>query len=105
MANIDNVTIKYDDLPHTNWPSSVDRLYPKRMPYASELIFINQYNSHWVKGDLTSANQVLVDHPDIIDAMIDLDFLLTIHHSQIAMERFFRDQVYQYIKDLQNASM
>ena len=44
MANIDNVTIKYDDLPHTNWPSSVDRLYPKRMPYASELIFINQYN-------------------------------------------------------------
>lgn len=105
MANIDNVTIKYDDLPHTNWPSSVDRLYPKRMPYASELIFINQYNSYWVKGDLTSANQVLVDHPDIIDAMIDLDFLLTIHHSQIAMERFFRDQVYQYIKDLQNASM
>lgn len=105
MAAIDNVIINYEDLPHTNWPKNVDKLFPKRMPYPNELPYINQYNVYWAKGDLSSANQVLVDHSDILDAMIDLDFLLTIHHSQIAMERFFRDQVYQYIRDLQNASV
>ena len=106
MSHVDEVQVDYSEYgyTHTEFPNNIDTLYPKRAPYANELAYINQYNAYWARGDLTSANQVLSAHPEIVDAMIDLDFLLTIHHSQLALERFFREQVVQYIKDLQTAA-
>lgn len=89
----DGVVVKYADLTHTNYPQQEDKLRVIRDPSASEVLLINQYNSYMAMGQTALASELLVQNPSLKQCIINADTILALHHSIIAVERTFYDNI------------
>lgn len=89
--------IKYDDLKHTKFPLQVDKLKYIRDPKDSEIPLINQYNTYMSTGQVATAIEILVKNPSLKECLINADMLLSMHHSIIATQRYFFDNIQEKI--------
>ena len=92
--------IKYDDLTHTNFPLQEDKLKYIRDPKDSEIPLINEYNTYMASGQYIKAYEFLNQHPTLTECIINADLLLSLHHSIIALQRFFNGNVLEHIYHL-----
>lgn len=89
--------IKYDDLTHTKFPLQEDKLKYIRDPKDSEIPLINQYNTYMATGQYIKAYEFLNQNPTLTECIINADLLLSLHHSIIALQRFFNGNVLEHI--------
>jgi len=89
--------IKYDDLTHTKFPLQEDKLKYIRDPKDSEIPLINQYNTYMATGQYINAYEFLNQNPTLTECIINADLLLSLHHSIIALQRFFNGNVLEHI--------
>ena len=87
----------YLELTHSNYPQQNDKLMVFRDPSASEVNLINQYNSLIASGQVASAIDILSANPSLNECIINADKLLSLHHSILAVQRFFYDNVQEKI--------
>lgn len=93
MSDTNEVNIKYDDLLHTNYPQQIDKLKTLRDPNANEVVLIQQYNNLMASGNYMGAVEHLNTYPSLKECIINADLLLSMHHSIIALQRFFHSNV------------
>ena len=87
----------YLELTHSNYPQQKDKLMVFRDPSVSEVDLINQYNSLIASGQVASAIDILSANPSLNECIINADKLLSLHHSILAVQRFFYDNVQEKI--------
>ena len=90
---VNGVNIDYTDLTHSNYPYQEDKLRVIRDPSANEISLYQQYNSYMDTGHVASATDLLVKNPSLKQCLINADVLLSLHHSIIAVQRYFYDFV------------
>lgn len=94
------IILDYIDLTHSNYPRQEDKLRVIRDPNASEVSLINKYNSYMAMGQVATATELLAKNPSLKECIINADVLLSLHHSIIAVQRYFYDFVMGKIYNL-----
>lgn len=87
----------YPEYSYTNFPEQIDKQMTIRDPYASELALIKQYDSLIAAGQSATAIELLVANPSLMEVQMNAEKLLRIHHSILALQRFFYDSVLEKI--------
>lgn len=87
----------YPDLRYSNFPDQIDNQMPMRDPSASDMVLINQYNSLLASGQYATAIEFMAANKTLQEAQMNAEKLLKIHHSILALERYFFDNVQQKI--------
>lgn len=92
----------YPDLRYSNFPDKLDNQMPIRDPSASDMVLINKYNSLIASGQYAAAIEFMAANETLQEAQMNADKLLRIHHSILALERYFFDNVQQRIFKIGN---
>lgn len=87
----------YSDLRYTNFPDQLDNQIPMRDPSVSDMVLINQYNSLLASGQYATAIEFMAANKTLQEAQMNAEKLLKIHHSILALERYFFDNVQEKI--------
>ena len=94
MIKISNT---YPDLPLTNYPEQIDTPNKYRDPSINEIPIIQEYYGYIDSGNYVAANQLLANNPSLKQCFISADRLNAFIEMNVALQRFFRDNVFQYI--------
>lgn len=91
-------TERYVDMPLTNFPVSEDTW--NRMSDVNIVLMplITQFNEFYKKGDITSCNQLLKNHPDLLDCFFNAEKWNCIRDAVIALERYYLEEVETFIQ-------
>lgn len=87
----------YPDLRYSNFPDQIDNQIPMRDPSVSDMVLVNQYNSLLASGQYATAIEFMSANPTLQEAQMNAEKLLKIHHSILALERYFFDNVQEKI--------
>lgn len=93
----------YNDLPLTNFPSSVDQFMTFLNIVASDGPLIAQYQAAMEAGNQTQANQILAQIPQGTQKIITAVTLNQLSQSILAIERFFLTDIEPYIETQQQS--
>ena len=93
----------YNDLPLTNFPSSLDSFTTWLNIVASDGPLIAQYQSAMESGNQTLANQILAQIPQGTQKIITATDLNTLSQAMLAIERFYLTDVEPYIETQQQS--
>jgi len=88
-----DINLKYDDLPLTNFPESEDNWARMSDLSASLLAVAKQYEDLYGAGDITSANNLLNQYPDLKDALFTPERWNELRDGLIAVQRLFKTDV------------
>ena len=91
----------YNDLPLTNFPSSVDQFMTFLNIVASDGPLIAQYQQAMEAGNTTLANQILTQIPQGTQKIITATDLNTLSQAMLAVERFYLTDIKPYVQNLQ----
>ena len=91
----------YNDLPLTNFPSSVDQFMTFLNIVASDGPLIAQYQQAMEAGNTTLANQILTQIPQGTQKIITATDLNTLSQAILAVERFYLTDIKPYVQNLQ----
>ena len=90
----------YTDLDGTNFPDKVDSWEKFLDPTVSTQAAINAYYACINGGDFDGAANILENTPELNQMIINAKRMNQIRDAVIALERFFDDNVYDYIVDM-----
>lgn len=93
----------YNDLPLTNFPSSLDQFMTFLNIVASDGPLIAQYQAAMESGNQTQANQILAQIPQGTQKIITAATLNQISQAVLAIERFFLTDIEPYIQNQQQS--
>lgn len=93
----------YNDLPLTNFPSSVDQFMTFLNVVASDGSLIEQYLKAMNAGNQTQANQILAQIPQASQKLITATDLNTLSQAMLAVERFYLTDIEPYMNELQQS--
>lgn len=93
----------YNDLPLTNFPSSVDQFMTFLNIVASDGPLIAQYQQAMEAGNTTLANQILSQIPQGTQKIITATELNTLSQAILAIERFFLTDIEPHIQTQQES--
>lgn len=93
----------YNDLPLTNFPSSVDQFMTFLNVVASDGSLIEQYLEAMNAGNQTQANQILAQIPQASQKLITATDLNTLSQAMLAVERFYLTDIEPYMNELQQS--
>ena len=93
----------YNDLPLTNFPSSVDQFMTFLNIVASDGPLIAQYQAAMESGNQTQANQILAQIPQGTQKIITATTLNQLSQAVLAIERFFLTDIEPYIQNQQQS--
>ena len=93
----------YNDLPLTNFPSSVDQFMTFLNVVASDGPLIAQYQAAMEAGNQTQANQILAQIPQGTQKIITAVTLNQLSQAILAIERFFLTDIEPYIETQQQS--
>lgn len=91
----------YNDLPLTNFPSSLDQFMTFLNVVASDGPLIAQYQAAMEAGNQTQANQILAQIPQGTQKIITATTLNQLSQAMLALERFFLTDIEPYIQTQQ----
>ena len=91
----------YNDLPLTNFPSSLDTFTTWLNIVASDGILIAQYQAALQAGNQSQANQILAQIPQASQKIISAMDLNTLSQAMLAIERFYLTDIEPYITQQQ----
>jgi len=100
-----DINLKYDDLPLTNFPESEDNWSRMSDLSASLLAVAKQYEDLYSAGDITSANNLLNQYPDLKDALFTPERWNELRDAIISLERFFLTDVDAMITHVTQATI
>lgn len=87
------MSITYADITKSSYPDELDPVRRYEDPSASDLTLINSYQAKILAGDLTGANQILIDNPSLESKILNAEKLNILGDELIALERYFKDTV------------
>lgn len=90
------MSVTYPDL-ENNFPDSIDNFDKFLDPTLEMLTVINQYYTLFDAGDLAGATALIESNPTLKQMVINADNLNQLRDMCISLERFFNDNVQQYI--------
>lgn len=93
----------YNDLPLTNFPSSLDQFMTFLNIVASDGPLIAQYQAAMESGNQTQANQILAQIPQGTQKIITATTLNQLSQAVLAIERFFLTDIEPYIQNQQQS--
>lgn len=93
----------YNDLPLTNFPSSLDQFMTFLNIVASDGPLIAQYHAAIEAGNQTQANQILAQIPQGTQKIITAATLNQLSQAVLAIERFFLTDIEPYIQNQQQS--
>lgn len=91
----------YNDLPLTNFPSSIDQFTTWLNIVATDGPLIQQYQTAMEAGNTTLANQILTQIPQGTQKIITATDLNTLTQAMLAVERFYLTDIKPYITQQQ----
>ena len=91
----------YNDLPLTNFPSSVDQFLTFLNITATDGPLIAQYQTALQSGNTTLANQILAQIPSGTQKIIKATDLNKLTQAILAVERFYKTDIEPYVEDKQ----
>ena len=100
-----DINLKYNDLPLTNFPESEDNWARMSDLSASLLAVAKQYENLYGAGDITSANNLLNQYPDLKDALFTPERWNELRDAIISLERFFLTDVDAMITHVTQATI
>ena len=93
----------YNDLPLTNFPSSLDQFTTFLNIVATDGPLIAQYQAAMQAGNITQANQILTQIPQGTQKIITATDLNTLSQAMLAIERFYLTDIKPYIETQQES--
>lgn len=95
-----NRPTKYTDCPLTNFPVNEDT-WTRMMDVNSVLLPLTiQYNAYVASGNLTAANKIIQDNPDLLDCFFNADKWNKLRDAIISLERYFLEEVQDFIRNV-----
>ena len=91
----------YNDLPLTNFPSSVDQFLTFLNITATDGPLIVQYQTALQAGNTIQANQILAQIPSGTQKIIKATDLNKLTQAMLAVERFYQTDIADYVSDKQ----
>ena len=91
------MSIKYPEYKYSDFPNNLDKQMEIRDPSASEISLIQQYNALIAAGQKAAATDLMAANPTLEEAQMNAEKLLRIHHSILALQKFFYDNVLDHI--------
>lgn len=95
------MSITYPELLYTNFPESVDVIPNKKDLSASNLQNMKNYQNAINTNNLSLAQQIKTDNPNLVLEMIDALGINKISNGLIAVQKFFKSNVDGYIQQKQ----
>lgn len=93
----------YPDLNLTNFPNSLDQFMTFVNIVATDGPLIAQYQQAMEAGNTTLANQILTQIPQGTQKIITATDLNTLSQAMLAVERFYKDNIADYIETQQQS--
>lgn len=92
----------YTDLTQTNFPDSVDNITLKsNITNASDAVLIAQIQSAILAGDFSTASKILQDNQQLNGKIFTANDYNQLRDAIIALERFYKNDITDYINDKQ----
>lgn len=87
----------YKDLPGTNYPDSMDTFENKANIDSTMLANVSEYKKFLQQGNLTAAQNLLQNHPELQKTAITADDFNQLQDAMIAMQRYVKREKCQVI--------
>lgn len=84
---------KYQDLKYTKFPNEIDTLRIFKDVDITTKPYVDQFYRYYNAGQFNEANQVILDHPELKDCLINAEMLQTLHDANIALQRTFSSSI------------
>ena len=97
------MSVQYPDLALTNFPNSLDQFTTWLNIVATDGPLIAQYQSAMEAGNTTQANQILTQIPQGTQKIITAASLNALSQAMLAIERFYKDNIADYIETQQQS--
>lgn len=91
------MSITYPEYTHSSFPDQLDKQMVIKDPDVDDLALIQAYDSLLAQGKNDAALKLLEDNPQLMDSQFNADKLKRIHHSILALQHFFFDDVREKI--------
>ena len=91
------MSITYPEYTHSSFPDQLDKQINFTDPSARDMDLIRQYDQYLSVGNNFAALNMLEENPHLLDCQINADKLKRIHHSILALQHFFFDDVREKI--------
>lgn len=90
----------YTDCPLTNFPAGEDT-WNRMMDINTVLLpLMKQYNAYAEAGNLSAANKIIQDNPDLLDCLFNAEKFNWLRDAIIAMERYYLEDVQTFIMNV-----
>lgn len=98
----------YDDLSHTVFPKYTDDT--NNHPYMSDVsgslrTYVNQYMSYYAAGNLTQCNELLTEHPELINCLFNADKYNWMRDAIVQVQRYYKQDMQQFVQDVAAATI
>lgn len=87
----------YPEYKYSSFPDQLDKQMEIRDPSASEIALVQQQNALISAGQKAAATELMAENPTLEEAQMNAEKLLRIHHSILALQRFFYENVLDQI--------
>lgn len=94
--------VNYEDLPLTSFPTQEDNWARMSDVTASLMGLVTQYNSLYAQQKFDECNQLLQNNPQLLQTIFNADKWNKIRDGIISLQRFFLEEVEQFIYNVAN---
>lgn len=91
------MSITYPEYTHSTFPDQLDKQMIIRDPESKEWSLIKSYDQSLSQGAYSNAERILKNNPSLMECQFNADKLKRIHHSILALQHFFFDDVREKI--------
>ncbi|MGN1124681.1 MAG: hypothetical protein ACI4SM_00705 [Candidatus Gastranaerophilaceae bacterium] len=94
------MSVSYPDLTETNFPQAIDT-FNRATDVTLELLpYVQEYQKLYNTGKLADAAQILVEHPELQNCIINASTINKCYDAIKALQRFYMSDIQKYIEQL-----